>query len=392
MDTTSAVARLLRFDHIGRAAWPASAAAWERVVDAARAAGVSGLLLERLSASGLDAPLAAVAALRASGTACAVDIVHAMAELERVVGWLDRCGVPVMLLKGAALHLTIYDRPDARPMTDVDVLIRPESVSAAVRALDDFGCRRARDLVRTDFFPRYHYEIDYVTPSPRPVRVDLHARAFRPLRMARTMPDDGLWHGATPVAVGASRAWVPGPEAMMIHLAAHAAFHGCARLLWLYDVNRYADAYRDAIDWHVVADLARDWRVSLPVAVALRRATAVLGRVVPPGIIDELASHRVTWRDRLALAQAPRDIASPTAHVAVNLLCTPGVRFRCGYLAAMLLPGRRHLAEVYRFRHPGWTHCARAWRLCRGVARMAALPIACIVRAVSQRAGRIATT
>src|SRR5262245_49685711 len=38
---------------------------------------------------------------------------------------LDRAGVPFIVHKGGALAPLVYDRPEERPMVDVDVLIRP---------------------------------------------------------------------------------------------------------------------------------------------------------------------------------------------------------------------------------------------------------------------------
>ena len=64
---------------------------------------------------------------------------------------------------------------------------------------------------------------------------------------------------------------VPSPPVMLIHLAAHAALHGCARLMWLYDLRRFITSRDCTVDWAVVTELARRWRLSLPVATALER-------------------------------------------------------------------------------------------------------------------------
>ena len=80
-------------------------------------------------------------------------------------------------------------------------------------------------------------------------------------------------------------------------------------------------------------------------------------------------SCHATWRDRLVLAQAPRDSAHPLAHVAVNMLTAPGVRFRMGYLWAMMFPDRDHMGGVYPWRHPGWPACAHLWRFARLMVR-----------------------
>ena len=122
-------------------------------------------------------------------------------------------------------------------MSDVDLLIRADTVDRAFAALEGCGCKRGFELLRDDFFPRYHYEVEFHTTSARPLRLDLHVRPLRPLRIARLMPDDALWKGARRVNVDDAYAFVPAPEAMLVHLCAHAAYHGCSRLLWLYDIH-----------------------------------------------------------------------------------------------------------------------------------------------------------
>ncbi|MGB2986444.1 MAG: nucleotidyltransferase family protein [Phycisphaerae bacterium] len=353
-------------------------------LEAARRAGVAGLLLEHASRYDLPLPVNVADELRQRAMVVGAANMSMAGELERVVEAFNHGGVPVMLLKGAALNLTVYKRPDLRPMSDLDLLIEPHRAADAVRLLLDRGCRRGFDLMREDFFPKYHYEIELMTHSPRPARIDLHARPLRPLRVSRTMPDNAFWKDAQVVGVGESEAVIPRPETMFIHLAAHAAFHGCPRLLWLYDIKRLADECGEAMDWSLVTRRARDWRLSLPVLQAIERTAEVFGPVCPEAVTDELAAHKTSWRDQLTLAHAPRDATSPIGHVVVNLLCTPGIRFRAGYVMAMLLPGRAHLAGLYPWRHPGWIACAHARRSIRAFGRLVSAPWNGLVRAVSR--------
>jgi hypothetical protein len=298
-----------------------------------------------------------------------------MHELERILHAFNKNGLPVMLLKGAALNLTVYAVAELRPMSDVDLLVQPCDARRALKLLDDLGCRRGVGLIRDDFFPKYHYEVEVIVPSVRPMRIDLHARPLRPLRIARVMPDDALWKDAREVRLGAATALIPRPEYNFIHLAAHAAYHGCSRLIWLYDIKRIVEVFGDTMDWSLVVARCREWRLSLAVRTALAQAAAIFGPVCPAEVLKELARHHASCRDRLALYHAPRDGGSPIGHVVCNLLCAPGIRFRLGYLIALLLPGRDHLAGLYKRRHPGWTICAHIWRFTRGFGRAFIAPL-----------------
>ena len=288
--------------------------------------------------------------------------VRMMHCLERVAAKFNEAGVPLMVLKGAALNLTVHHRPDERPMGDLDVLVRPEDVGRAFRLLEQLGGLRGEPLVREDFFPRYHYEMEYTAGRIYPVKIDLHVRPFRPLRYSRLVPRDALWARAREVRMGAATVLVPAPEDMLIHLCAHVAIHGFSRSRWLDDIKRWADAWQGEIDWGQFVQTAVDWCLVLPVRQALRRVEERLGAVCPPDALRRLGKQRVGWRDRLALRQAPRDGQHPVAHVTANVLCTPGWRFVLGYLLAVAFPDRMHMAVWYGRAHRGWLVCAHALR------------------------------
>ena len=255
-------------------------------------------------------------------------------------------------------------------MADLDLLVGIARVVEAQRLLADLGCREGELVVRDGFFPAYYYETEVVTDGIVPARIDLHVRPFRPLRTARTIPVDALWRGAAIVRRGTAEACVPRVELQFIQLAVHAAYHGWARLIWLYDLKRLVDVQGDTIDWALVADTACRWRLSHPLRCTLLRLRKCLEPVGPPELVGRLAEHPVSWRDRLVLAHAPSDAAAPVAHVFINLLTTPGWRFRAGYLWALIRPGQCHLQEVYPLRHTGWTIVAQAWRWLRAAGRM----------------------
>ena len=52
-------------------------------------------------------------------------------ELARILESFSEAGIPVILLKGAALALTVYEDIGLRPMGDLDLLVRPEDLRKA---------------------------------------------------------------------------------------------------------------------------------------------------------------------------------------------------------------------------------------------------------------------
>lgn len=288
--------------------------------------------------------------------------IQMMHLLERIAAKFNREDISLMVLKGAALNLTLYQDPSERPMGDLDLLVKPQDLDKATAALEELGHLRSQILVREDFFPRFYYEIEYTAGKINPVTIDLHVRPLRPLRWSRFIPVDALWRRAQTVAIGTATIQIPSTTDMLLHLATHSAVHGNARQVWLQDLRDWTLAHQHQIDWQQFTQTAHDWRLGIPALRAIQAAEHELGHFLPDVVAQRLSLERTTWRDRLALWQAPRDNEHPIAHVLVNAVCTPGWRFVMGYLLAVLTPGRQHMEEVYHARHPGWLLCAHLLR------------------------------
>lgn len=389
---------------------------WPGIIETASDAGLGGLILEALRSKNLNAPDFARRSLKRAAQSVTQRNQRMMTRLEPLIAALNADDIPVMLLKGAALNSTAYPSPELRPMSDVDLLIRQRDALRAIEALKKAGCRSGLRLMRRDFFPRFYYETELITDEPDPLRIDLHARPLRPMRYARLIDEDAFWHNAQSIrgfpphartrcdTAPHEREWhdlgprepgwhgsltlcvkdlpapqrthatvlIPAPETMLIHLAAHAAFHGHARLIWLYDLKRWVETNQQAIDWIRLEHLCAQWRLTLAVRSAIEHAESLFGSFVPQESRTRLHAQSATWRDRLTLHQAPRDAASPWLHIMTNLLCTPGLRWKLAYVTALLTPDSAHLADVYPYRHPGWTLAAFAYRILRAAARLCA--------------------
>ena len=337
-------------------------------VKAALKSRTAGLFLQAIQELSLNIDADHERMLQLQATHAAGENLGAVRTFATLASRLNEAHLPFLVLKGAALNLSTYDGPELRPMTDIDILVRPADVSAADQLLMSAGCRAGRPLVRRDFFPRYYYEREYEIPGPPRCRLEVHAHLFRPLRYMQTVPVDGMWDDPIRAKMDSVDVLHPSHENMVIHLAAHSTIHGNVRLLWLYDIFRFVQAHADRIDWRKVQEKATAWSLSLAVQRALSETADLFDDVKLRDRVAEFSCH-AAWQDRLVLAQAPRDSTHPLVHVAVNMLTAPGVRFRLGYLWAMMFPDRDHMGGVYPWRHPGWPACAHLWRLARLLVR-----------------------
>jgi hypothetical protein len=125
------------------------------------------------------------------------DVARAIAEL----------GIQVMPVKGALVQHWLYDDPVERPMTDVDLLVRPDDFGRAVERLEAAGYRRTR-----------HRSVGgTVMETPFGLALDLHSQLFD--RARYRMPTGDLFARSSEdhVLYGAS-VQVPSPLDVYAHL------------------------------------------------------------------------------------------------------------------------------------------------------------------------------
>ncbi|NOX57653.1 MAG: nucleotidyltransferase family protein [Planctomycetes bacterium] len=338
--------------------------AWDAITNYACTHGLAGLVLEAVSDREIQIDQAHRTLLAQSAARIAARNLHLQHHFGQLATCFAQAGVEIMVLKGMALNHLLYDRLDLRPMTDVDLLLRPEDVTKAMRVLEQAGCIAGEPLVRDDFFPRFYYEREFRPADAPDVKFDVHARLFRPWRY-RTVPADALWADARRLTMGDATITIPSHEGMLLHLCVHAACHGTTRMLWLLDIHRYILRFRHCIRWSTFIHLAREWQVTWPSLVALREVDHLFGPTTPDWVSRQLQAVQANWADRLALWQAPRDDRHPVARLMVDAVTGGAWREQLGYISAILLPQRTHMADIYKIRHPGWIACAHIWRMLR---------------------------
>jgi hypothetical protein len=209
-------------------------------------------------------------------------------ELGRLLKTFAREGIDVIPLKGPALGETLYRHPALRPCTDLDLLVRRESVTAVDAQLHRLGYRRFVDAHSFAFDLEYDRATVYETTSG--VRVDLHWGLLSDPRYAWNEREaEGLWSRAVDIRVAGEAARGLSPEDLLLYLTVHAAVHhALAGLLWLYDLHLVLESWADRLDWTVLEERASRWRVRSALYFALREVKEVFGTRVPGASMEAL--------------------------------------------------------------------------------------------------------
>jgi hypothetical protein len=264
---------------------------WERVLELAQWHRLLPLLWEHVREPDpqLRVPDEVVDVLRDSARESTARSLNLQHEMGRILALLGREGVPVMLLKGAALVETVYPHPGQRTMVDLDLLVPRSDIQRAHAVVQTLGysvggARVARDDDHVLATYHHHYPL---RRDGGAVIVELHQG------LVDDRPDfdvQGIWDRAWPSDHGGHRHLLQAPEDLALHVAMHFAKDRMSRhesaLGQLADLVRIVE--RLPIDWDVTVDRARASCVADRLFVALASAQLLFGDLAPPDVVASL--------------------------------------------------------------------------------------------------------
>lgn len=291
-------------------------------------------------------------------------------KLEDAVGHLTAEGVPVILLKGAALAEAVYRKAAVRPMEDLDLLVRREHVSTALRVLSALGYEPAHAEFRAGYVVTYRNEVMLVKPGEVNVPIEIHWSLFSPLYYQHAVPINWFWQTALPASVGDVPTWILGPEAQVLHLCSHMLLHhghgGEPRLLWLHDVAEVIAFYQEQIDWDQLLARAQAYDLVLPVQWILTRVGDEWHAPIPTDVLERLRALCPSHGEKRVfnwLTTAHRPVQRLWAHLA----STPGWGPRLRSAWCVLFPSAGYMQYRYRIPHPLLVPLYYPYRWLRGL-------------------------
>ncbi len=361
---------------------------WKEVEGEAFYRRTGGLLCHHLRSAGLEPS----EDLREEYSGIAQANMMFEAELRRISPHFREAGIRILLIKGSALHHTVYQNPGLRPFEDSDWVLASGN-----------GAAGAGEVLR-----RLGYEARGDEASPKWVRgpftIEFHRNILGDERVGARISaltetgneggaDADVWRRAIPSALGAPY-FIPAPEDHLIILCAHLMKHNFEPGVWFTDLEALLTE-TPAFEWEVALARARSWGLLRPMAFAFRNLGALGEEGGPPiplplGARRELASVRLTSLDKMLLAIAARGgrLAgekeewgrAPIANLLwLSSLERPGEKFRLLWEAAF--PRGEVMSGIY----PAYRAGLRWWFMLRRVVELARLATRLIPMAAERR-------
>lgn len=235
------------------------------------------------------------------GTLSSVRILQSIASAFR------DAGIPLCAVKGPAFAAAFLDGPAARESIDLDVLIRPGDVDAALTCFVGLGYlpHAIEGPSIAAHFARTH-ALRLRKPGQR-LPVELHVRLGED---DRQFPIDVFdpWRFTAETVIAGQPVTTLSPEAAAVYAAFHGVKHLFVRLFWLFDI---AAMMRSAtLDWGATLALARRLSADLQLATSMLLAADMIAAPMPP----ILAADRRLIRRARPLADALRRQLDGTAN------------------------------------------------------------------------------
>jgi len=270
---------------------------WRKLIQLAERHAVVALFCQAIHARD-DVPLDILDYLQGRALTAARFDLTLSAELGRLLKLFEAEEIQVVSLKGPALRNILYGDAALRSSTDLDLLVRPEDVLRAKRALEGAGyymqsilpsdadgaCLRRRDCQIT--LSRK------ITDQDDLLFVDVHWQLL-PGYFPRFLDEHELWGRLRQVSVADTVVPTLLPEHLLLFLCAHGTKHLWERLGWLCDIARLVQV-EPGIDWTRVFTEARQTDTTRMVVSGLLLASELLGIVLPSAAVE------YTGRDRTA--------------------------------------------------------------------------------------------
>jgi hypothetical protein len=249
-------------------------------------------------------------------------MLHLEQRLRESLEALGRERLEVLLLKGAALALTVYGSFVRRPMSDLDLLLRSGGggggaggdASRARAVLLDAGWSTTELEARQEFFEGHQHLPALEDSRGTGVRIELHTALFFEGHPFRLSPAD-MWSRASPIIAFGRRAYVPSVHDQLLHLCLHFAWsHMMATGAWrtFRDMQMLMGTGR--VSWDEFVALARTSRGASCCYWTFRLARTLSGVPVPNEVMAALRPPLPAF----ALERLER-------HFAANLLPTESV-------------------------------------------------------------------
>jgi len=289
------------------------------------------------------------------------------AELIHALRALDAAGVPVIVLKGAALAETIYGSIVDRPMGDADLLARIRDRDMARSALEAAGFKAQVDARRRFGLAGMAFATEITFYRTAGTLIELHWNLTSSAWILRpsALDVEALFQAAQPLEIDGLRTLQLSPPDTLLHLCVHLVQHGFAHPVGYTDISHLLSRYQP-FPWEAFLSRVKQFRLRTICYFPLEVSASALSAPIPQAILDALRPPG--WQQRLVwLIADPGRVLSgeanypPERNSLLHLVVADRPLEVLHTVAWFFFPGPRHLTDRYELRGRISAYLACLW-------------------------------
>ncbi len=203
-------------------------------------------------------------------------------------------GIPVLVLKGAALANGFYGDAGLRPMNDFDFMIPRGEVLRASEVMQKCGWRCTESVPPAQLI-WCSYAGKWANRTGQ--QIDLHWHVLSEGRQPGI--DDEVWPRAVNLEIGGGT--FPAMEAtdLLWHVCVHGAVgDGIPPIRWVADALTILQSPHAAMDWDRLVNTTQRRHLTLVIGRALSFLREEFNAPIPPDVVERLQSSATGWLER----------------------------------------------------------------------------------------------
>lgn len=246
---------------------------WDVVYSAAMLHGVASLIYANLLKCIANANLRMPQDIIDKFKLCvATNIVRKDRRAEKIVevlSFFKRKSIDVMLIKGAALDILVYDQPWYMISSDVDLIVRRRREDMAKEDKKEIASLLHNLSIECEYFRHHDVDMDRVLP----------------------INFQKIWDNATRITWRGCDVFVMSPEDMLLSVCLNSCRKRFFRLKALCDIAEIINKYRD-LKWDELTRNAREYDCNNIIYAAILITKMTVGCNLPEGALEKLADSK----------------------------------------------------------------------------------------------------
>ncbi len=259
--------------------------------------------------------------------------IYQLKEAGEVIRALQGSGIPVIVLKGAALLETVHPDPGTRPMADIDLLVDPSNLKKSEEVLRGLNF----SLVPTG-------ELHYIKREGSLfTQIDLHWDIWYLKELKK------IWQSAIKAKVGGVETMIMSPEDAIIYTVAHSTVHhGTFNLVWADDVSRLISHYNEKINWAHFIEKVTSYNLQVPIFYFFSRLKDLNKDLpIPPYVIKRLTPPFSKRLEAMVFTSVLNNPPMDDIGHVLRLLIEKGLYRKLKLLVSFLFPSPSFLKRRY---------------------------------------------